>query len=56
LQANLKVNFLSKWPVITTCISLAAHHNLMGRLSGELTKSILPNTVTTATLHLRDKQ
>jgi len=28
----------------------------MGRISGELTKSILPYTITTATLHLHNKQ
>jgi len=28
-QANLKVKFLSKWPVITMCMSLAAHHNFI---------------------------
>jgi len=39
------------------CISLAIHHNFIrGWVSGEQTKSILPNTVTTATLHLHNKQ
>jgi len=30
LQANLKVKILSKWPVITMCISLATHHTFKG--------------------------
>jgi len=56
LQANVKVKILSKWPVITMCISLVyiyppyLYNGIW--VSGELTKTILPNTVTTATLHL----
>jgi len=51
-ESQLKSLILRKWPLITLRISLATHH----KMSIQRTEnSILLNTVTTSTLHLRKK-
>jgi len=51
--SQLKTQISRKWPVITLCISLAAHRKMGIQQNDKC--PFCSNTVTTATLHLHKK-